>query len=72
MKNTYIIAEAGVNHNGNLDLALKLVEEAKKATKLLGVKKKDLYILDYKVRQFDQSRQEILDDIIEFRNNYIK
>lgn len=31
MKNTYIIAEAGVNHNGNLDLALKLVEEAKKA-----------------------------------------
>ena len=46
-----------------------LIEEAKKATKLLGVKKKDLYILDYKVRQFDQSRQEILDDIIEFRNN---
>lgn len=28
---TYIIAEAGVNHNGNLDLALKLVEVAKKA-----------------------------------------
>lgn len=25
-----IIAEAGVNHNGNLDLALKLVDEAKK------------------------------------------
>ena len=28
---TYIIAEAGVNHNGNLDLALQLVKEAKKA-----------------------------------------
>ena len=27
----YIIAEAGVNHNGNLDLALKLIEEAKKS-----------------------------------------
>jgi sialic acid synthase SpsE/protoporphyrinogen oxidase len=27
----FIIAEAGLNHNGRLDLALKLVEEAKKA-----------------------------------------
>lgn len=27
----YVIAEAGVNHNGNLDLAKRLVEEAKKA-----------------------------------------
>lgn len=27
----YIIAEAGVNHNGNLDLAFRLCEEAKKA-----------------------------------------
>ena len=29
-KKVLIIAEAGVNHNGNLDLALKLVDEAKK------------------------------------------
>lgn len=28
---TYIIAEAGVNHNGNLDLAIELILEAKKA-----------------------------------------
>ena len=28
---TYIIAEAGLNHNGSLDLAKKLVDEAKKA-----------------------------------------
>lgn len=28
MNKTYIIAEAGVNHNGSIDLALKLVEEA--------------------------------------------
>ncbi len=27
---TYVIAEAGVNHNGNLNLALKLVDKAKK------------------------------------------
>jgi sialic acid synthase SpsE len=27
----YIIAEAGVNHNGKLELALKLVEIAKQA-----------------------------------------
>ena len=28
-KNTFIIAEAGVNHNGSLDLALELCEKAK-------------------------------------------
>lgn len=31
MKNTYIIAEAGVNHNGSLALALRLVDAAKEA-----------------------------------------
>ena len=31
MKHTYIIAEAGVNHNGKLDLALKLCDAAKKS-----------------------------------------
>ena len=30
-KGVYIIAEAGVNHNGSLDIAKKLVEEAKRA-----------------------------------------
>jgi len=28
---TYIIAEAGVNHNGKMDLAMKLIHEAKRA-----------------------------------------
>ena len=30
-KKTYIIAEAGVNHNGKLDLALKLCDAAKES-----------------------------------------
>lgn len=31
MKKTFIIAEAGVNHNGQIDLAYKLIDEAVKA-----------------------------------------
>ncbi|WP_348823517.1 N-acetylneuraminate synthase [Flavobacterium aestuarii] len=31
MKSIYIIAEAGVNHNGSINLALELINEAKKA-----------------------------------------
>ena len=31
MNRTYIIAEAGVNHNGRLDLALELVNSAKES-----------------------------------------
>ena len=30
-KKTLIIAEAGVNHNGNLDIAKKMIEAAKEA-----------------------------------------
>lgn len=29
-KKTFIVAEAGVNHNGNLDMAKKMIVEAKK------------------------------------------
>jgi N-acetylneuraminate synthase/N,N'-diacetyllegionaminate synthase len=31
MKRTYIIAEAGVNHNGDINLALQLIQKAKEA-----------------------------------------
>jgi N-acetylneuraminate synthase/N,N'-diacetyllegionaminate synthase len=31
MRNTYIIAEAGVNHNGSVDLAIELIRKAKEA-----------------------------------------
>ena len=30
MDKTYIISEIGVNHNGDLNTALKLIEESKK------------------------------------------
>ena len=30
MKETLIIAEAGVNHNGQLEIAIKLAKEAKR------------------------------------------
>lgn len=32
---TIIIAEAGVNHNGDMDLAKKLIDEAKKQVPIL-------------------------------------
>ena len=35
---TYIIAEAGLNHNGDLSLAKKLINEAKKAMLLASAK----------------------------------
>ena len=31
MKHIYVIAEAGVNHNGDYNLAKKMIDEAKKA-----------------------------------------
>ena len=31
MNKTYIIAEAGVNHNGEIDKAKEMIHEAKKA-----------------------------------------
>ena len=37
MKEVYIIAEAGVNHNGDVKIAHKLIEEAKMAGRLCKV-----------------------------------
>lgn len=31
IKSTYIVAEVGINHNGSLDTAIRLIEAAKKA-----------------------------------------
>ena len=45
-----------------------LITEVKEATEVLGIKRENLYLLKYDVRTFNYNRQEILDDIIKFRN----
>jgi len=45
-----------------------LLNEAKSATRILGVKPGNLFIYKYPVRKFPQFRQEILEDLIELRN----
>ena len=45
-----------------------LITEVKSATKILGIKIENLHLLKYDVRTFNFNRQEILDDIIKFRN----
>ncbi len=44
-----------------------LREEVKKATKILGIKRENLMILNFEVREFPRSRQEILDALIDVR-----
>ena len=57
--NNFLIAEAGINHNGNLKTALKLVDTAKKTVQWILIR--DLLISDEGIRVVE-------DDI----NNYIK
>lgn len=45
-----------------------LITEVHEATECLGIKKENLHLLKYDVRTFNAKRQEILDDIIRFRN----
>lgn len=45
-----------------------LRKEVELATRKLGIKKSNLHVLDYKVRELEYSRQEVLDDLIHFRN----
>lgn len=44
-----------------------LMHEVKMATKILGIKPKNLYILDYPVRKFAHYRQEILEDLVKYQ-----
>jgi len=46
-----------------------LIEEVKKATRVLGVKSENLILYDYEVRTFNFHRQEILDDILKLKND---
>lgn len=44
-----------------------LIHEVKAATKILGIPPRNLYILDYPVRQFAHHRQEILEDLVKYQ-----
>jgi LmbE family N-acetylglucosaminyl deacetylase len=44
-----------------------LITEVKEATKELGIKSENLFLLQYNVRTFNSNRQHILDDLIRFR-----
>ncbi|RLG38202.1 MAG: PIG-L family deacetylase [Candidatus Alkanophagales archaeon] len=44
-----------------------LKKEVKKATKILGIKRENLLLFEYEVREFPRLRQEILDTLIEIR-----
>ena len=46
-----------------------LIKEVKNATKILGVKKQNLILYNYQVRDFPDNRQSILEDMIVLRNN---
>jgi N-acetylglucosamine malate deacetylase 1 len=47
-----------------------LVTEVKAATDRLGIKKENLIIYNYQVRQLNYHRQEILEDLIQLRNRW--
>lgn len=47
-----------------------LKKEVVKATDILGIKKTNLVIYDYKVRNFPECRQSILDEMIKINNDF--
>ena len=47
-----------------------LRRECKRSTKLLGLRPEKVKILNYQVRTFPEHRQEILDELIKFREDY--
>ncbi|MDG1439672.1 MAG: PIG-L family deacetylase [Flavobacteriales bacterium] len=46
-----------------------LITEFKEASKVLGVKSINIFLYGYEVRIFNEKRQQILQDLIELRNN---
>jgi len=46
-----------------------LKTEVKNATKVLGIKAKNLFVHDYKVRSFPEHRQEILEELVKYRKD---
>jgi len=46
-----------------------LEKEVRNATKVLGIAENNLILLDYDVRRFKETRQQILEDLIRLRND---
>jgi LmbE family N-acetylglucosaminyl deacetylase len=46
-----------------------LKEECLKSNKVLGISRDDVVFLDFRVRRFNERRQDILEKLIEFRNS---
>ncbi|MHC9540248.1 MAG: PIG-L deacetylase family protein [Vulcanimicrobiota bacterium] len=47
-----------------------LIREVKRATKILGIREENLHIYDFRVRRFFESRQDILEALVAFREQY--
>jgi LmbE family N-acetylglucosaminyl deacetylase len=47
-----------------------LEKEVKKATRILGIKEKNVVLFDYDVRRFNEFRQDILEDLINLKKKY--
>lgn len=45
-----------------------LRSEVKKATSVLGIKEENVFVLNYEVRTFSERRQDILEDMIKFKD----
>ncbi len=57
IKNVFIISEIGINHNGNLDLAKKLIEKSKYAgANAVKFQKRDINIV-YSKEELDKPRE---------------
>lgn len=69
MNSVFIIAEAGVNHNGSLDIAYKLIDEAKNAgadaVKFQTFKAEDLTTKDNKMAEYQITNTSKLETQLE-------
>ena len=61
---TYIIAEAGINHNGDFNKAINLIKEAKKcganAIKFQSFRAEDVVTKNLKLAQYQKKKRTLL------------
>ena len=66
-KQTLVIAEAGVNHNGDLQLAKKLVDAAQSAQAKLEKEYPQLFISDEEIKAKRDAARKALKNDLEFK-----